>query len=144
MSLYWLFFASLSVIGSLGYNVGMKLAGPNTNPFGFVFVMTSVILFSQAICCVIAKYFFHANVTQGIDAHAMKFAAVSGLSAALIDVSYTLALRHGSVISSQVFWTIGGMIAVAVFAAFFVGETITVTKAVGILMGIAAVVLITK
>jgi drug/metabolite transporter (DMT)-like permease len=144
MSPVWLFFASLTVVGSVAYNVGMKLGSPGTNPFGFVFVMTSVILVLLGIACLTAKFGFKVDVAQGMNFHAFKFAALCGCAAAMIDIGYILALRYGSMISIQVFWTVGGMVALAVFAALFLKETMPLTKILGIAFGVISVFLITK
>lgn len=144
MSLYWLLFASLSVVGSLAYTVGMKLGSPSMNAFGFAFLMNIVVLSSQTVFCLTAKYVFKADVMQGVNVNTLKFALLTGLGAALVDVSYFSALRYGSVISSQIFWTVGGIVAVTAFAALFLGETLSATKALGIALGVVAVFLITK
>jgi len=144
MSPSWTFFASLTVVGSVAYNVGMKLGSPGTNPFGFVFVMTAVILAVLGVCCLVTHFGFKADVTQGMTPHALKYACLCGGAAALIDIGYLLALRYGSMISSQVFWTVGGMVALAVFASLFMKEAITLTTSLGIAFGIVSVLLITK
>jgi uncharacterized membrane protein len=143
MSFYWLLFASLSVLGSLFYNIGVKFSSANVNAFGFAFTMNCVVLFLQTIVVLTAKYGFRIDVAQGMNKGTVKFAVMAGLGAAIIDVSYFFANRYGSVIASQLFWTIGGIIALAVFSALFLGETITPTKAAGIILGIVAVFLIT-
>lgn len=144
MSPFWLLFASLTVVGSVGYNVGMKLGSPGTNPFVFTFVMTAVILLILGVCCLAAKYGFKVDMEQGMNVRALKYAALCGGSAALIDIGYFLALRYGSLIPTQMFWTVGGTVALAVFASLFLNETMTLTKALGIAFGIVSVVLITK
>ena len=144
MTQTWLLFASLSVVGSLIFNVGTKLGSSHADAFGFMFVMTAVVLLVLGFCCLAAQYGFGVDVTRGLNAHAIKYAVLAGLGVVLIDVGYFIAFRYGSAVSTQVFWAIGGMIAFAVFAVLFLGETMSLTKALGILLGIASVVLITK
>ncbi len=144
MSYLWLLFASMTVVGSVAYNIGMKLGGPGVNPFGFTFVMTSVILAVLGVCCLIAQFGFKVPVMQGMNGHAVKYAALCGGAAALIDIGYFLALRTGAMIPTQVFWTIGGMVALAIIAALFMGESMTWTKVTGIVFGIVSVLLITR
>lgn len=144
MSPLWLLFASMTVVGSVAYNVGMKMGGTGVNPFGFTFVMTSVILALLGLCCLVAQFGFKTNVLQGMNLHAVKYAALCGAAAALIDIGYFLAIRSGGMIPTQVFWTIGGMVALAVVAALFMGEAMTATKALGIAFGIVSVFLITR
>ncbi len=144
MSYLWLFFATLTVIGSVGFNIGMKLGASGTNPLFFLLVMTTVILVLLVLSCLVATYGFKMEVTQGMTLRAVKYAALCGFSAALIDVGYFLALRNGSMVSTQIFWTIGGMSLLTVIAVLFFHETITLTKALGIGFGVVSVWLITK
>ncbi|MFA5041494.1 MAG: EamA family transporter [Bdellovibrionales bacterium] len=139
----WLLFATLTVIGGTTYTVATKLGAPGTNPFWFTFIMTVVILVILGACCLIAQYGFKVEVTQGMSPHAVKYAVLCGIAAALIDVGYFLALRYGGVIPTQVFWVIGDLVLVAIFAVLILGEVITWQKALGIALGIASVLLIT-
>jgi bacterial/archaeal transporter family protein len=139
----WLLFATLTVIGGSSYTVFTKLGAPGTNPFWFTFVMTLVILFILGACCLIAQYGFKVEVAQGMTPQAFKYAALCGVAAALIDIGYFLALRYGGVIPTQVFWVVGDLVVVAAFAVLLLGETMTLTKAVGIAFGIVSVLLIT-
>jgi uncharacterized membrane protein len=122
----------------------MKFGSPNMNAFGFAFLMNCVVLSAQTMFCLVAKYIFKVDVAQGINAQTVKFALLTGLGAATFDVAYFLAIRYGSVISSQIFWMVGGIVAMAFFAALFLGETMSFTKALGIIFGIISVLLITK
>ena len=144
MSLLWLLFASLSVVGSVAYTGGMKFGAPSMNTFGYVFVMNVIVLSLEFILCLIARYGFKVDVTQGINTNTIKFAVLTGFGAMMVDVCFFLAIRYGSVSSTQVFWTVGVIFVTAVLSAFFLGESISLTKAVGIVFGIVAVVLITK
>ncbi len=144
MSPLWLLFASMTVVGSVAYNIGMKMGGAGVNPFAFTFVMTSVILAILGACCLVAQFGFKTDVMQGMSLHATRYAALCGAAAALIDIGYFLAIRSGGMIPTQVFWTIGGMVALAVVAALFMGEAMTATKALGVAFGIISVLLITR
>jgi uncharacterized membrane protein len=144
MSLYWLFFASLTVVGSLLYNVGMKFGTEGANPFGFAFILASVEFGVMGLCCLVSRYAFKISATQGMNAHAIKLAAMAGFGVALVDVCYFFALRYGSLIASQMFWVVGGTVALVIFSVLFFGEALTLAKAAGIACGIASVILITK
>ncbi len=143
MSLYWLLFISLTVLGGVTYNVGMKLGTANMNVFAFALVISSTVLVIEAVCFLTAKYAFKVDVSQGVDMQNAKFAVMVGAGGALVDFAYFLALRHGSVIASQIFWMIGGMVATALAAIFLFHEAMTPTKILGIFFGIVSVVLIT-
>jgi uncharacterized membrane protein len=140
----WLLFATLTVIGGSSYTLFTKLGASGTNPFWFTFVMTLVILLILGAGCLVSQYGYKIDVTQGMNPHALAYAALCGVSAAVIDVGYFLALRYGAVIPTQVFWVIGDLVVVAVFAIAFLGEHMTLTKALGLAFGIVSVLLITK
>ncbi len=139
----WLLFATLTVIGGTTYTVTTKLGMPGTNPFGFTFVMTLVILLILGIGCLVAQYGLKIDVLKGMSGPSLKYAVLCGFAAALIDIGYFLALRYGDVISTQIFWVIGDLVLVALFAALILGEVVTWQKALGIALGIASVLLIT-
>ncbi len=140
----WLLFATLTVIGGTTYTVATKLGSGGTNPFGFTFVMTLVILVILGIGCLVAQYGYKVDVMKGLDGPALKYVILCGCAAALIDIGYFLALRYGSVIPTQIFWVVGDLVLVAVFATLVLNETLTLTKALGIAAGIISVLLITK
>ncbi len=144
MFLTWLLFMSLVVVGSVGYNVGMKLGPAQANPFAFAFVMTLVVLSVQAFCCVVAKYGFKVDIGQGMTPSVLKCALLCGGSAALIDACYIMGLRYGSLTNSMLFWVVGGMVALSVVSYLFLGETMNWTKLLGLAFGIVSVLLITK
>lgn len=142
----WLLFATLTVIGGTTYTVATKLGSAGTNPFGFSFVMTLIILVILGVSCLIAQYGFKADVMRGLSVNgpAFKYVVLCGFAAALIDVGYFLALRYGLVIPTQIFWVIGDMVMVTIFATLLLGENLTPIKALGIVAGILSVLLITK
>ncbi|MFA4994963.1 MAG: hypothetical protein WC521_06645 [Bdellovibrionales bacterium] len=140
----WLLFCSFIVIGSVVFNVGLKIGSAAVNPFGFLFFMNVFALTALALSCLAAKYGFNADVMQGINVHSLKYAALCAGSVVLIDIGYVLAVRYGSLIGTQVIWTVGGMVAFAAVAVLFMNETMTLTKALGIAFGIVSVLLITK
>ena len=103
MSLLWLLFISLTVIGGVGYNVAMKYGSANANVFGFAVIISLAVLTFQTAVALVARYAFNVDVTHGIDPQTVKLAILAGLGAALIDLNYFLAVRHGSVMASQPF-----------------------------------------
>ena len=140
----WLLFCTFIVVGSVVFNVGLKLGSATTNPFGFLFFMNVFALTALGISCLVAKYGFKVDVMQGINPASIKYAALCAGSVVLIDIGYVLAVRYGSLIGTQVIWTVGGMVAFAAIAVMFLGETLSLTKALGIAFGIVSVLLITK
>lgn len=144
MSWLWLLFASLTVAGSLGYNVAMKVSAGQVNVFGFSAVMSGIAFAAQLAIFFIAKYAMNVDALQGVDARGIKLAIITGLSSAAINLFYFFALKYGSAIASQVMWTVGGTVALVIVSAIFFGEALTPAKILGIALGLVSVVLITK
>ncbi len=145
MSVQWLMFSFLAVIGSTLYNVGVKISGPNVNPFGFFLAMTFFAFTMSGVCFVAAKYGFGVDCSRGLlTPSAIKWAALCAFGVVMTNVTYFLAMRFGSSISAQVFWAVGGMIVFSCVAVLFLNETISLTKLVGIAFGVVSVFLIAK
>jgi uncharacterized membrane protein len=143
MSLYWLLFASLTVVGALTYNLSVKFGTASMPVFIFVLIAAATNLSIQAVVTLTAKYGFKYDL-QGVNSQNIRYALMAGAATALIDIAYFFALRYGSMVASQIFWTVGGSIAVTAVAVLFLHETLTFTKAMGIALGMVAVVLLTK
>jgi uncharacterized membrane protein len=144
MSYYWFIFASLTVVGSLTYNVCMKLGIGSINAFSYVLLMNLFTCFAQALFFITARYGFKVDTVTGLTPYGRMLCAVAGVAVAMIDICYFFALRYGSIIASQMFWTIGGTIALVIFAVLFFKEPVTLTKAAGIVMGLASLYLMTR
>lgn len=144
MSLIWIFFASLTVVGSLMYNISIKLATSHMNAFIFTSVFTVFALLAHLVCLVVYKYVFKFDVALTIDNKGLWYSVIAGLGVALIDIAYFFALRYGSMIASQTVWTIGGLIGLTIVAVLFFQETLTLQKACGITLGIISLYLVTR
>lgn len=144
MSGLWLLFVSLAVMGSFGYVIGMKLGTPTMNPFGFTFSMTVVVSALQLLIFLTARYVFKINVTEGLNTQSLRYALMSGVGAVFVDICYYLAVRYGSLIATQIFWTVGAIVVVALFSVLYFHETVSPMKLLGVAFGIVSVVLITK
>lgn len=140
----WVLFASLTVIGSLMYNVSIKLASSHMNAFIFTSVFTIFALIAHLLCLLAYKYIFKFDVALSIDSKGLWFSLVAGVGVALIDIAYFFALRHGTMIASQCVWTIGGLIGLTVIAVLFFNEALTFIKAAGIVLGIVSLYLVTR
>jgi len=144
MTLLWLLFSCLTIAGSVVYNVSFKRGSPSVNPFAFAFIAALCVLTVQSISCLIAHYGFGINLFQSAGPRTLTFGVLAGVAAAAIDLCYIMALRNGPLLATQFFWTIGSLVALTVVALLFLGEVLTATKALGVALGIAAVVLLTK
>ncbi|MDD4616546.1 MAG: hypothetical protein PHW76_05445 [Alphaproteobacteria bacterium] len=144
MSLYWLFFLSLAIVGSFAYTAGMKFGAPTMSPFGYAVIMNVVVLSAQLVFALTAKYGFKVDVAQGINSRTIKFAILTGCGAAMVDLCFFLALRYGSVVSSQIVWQVGSILLIGTAAVLFWGEALSLQKALGVLLGLASLILITR
>ena len=144
MASYWILFASVTVVGSLMYNVGMKFGTANTSAFAFVLMVSLILFLTQTASFLIAKYAFHVDVTEGLEMRNILFAVLAGLGVAIIDLFYFFAFRYGTPIQCQMFWTVGGLIALTIFAVIVFREPMPLTKALGIVLGIVGLVLVVR
>lgn len=138
----WILFAGLTVVGSLAYNVCMRLATDRINGFLFVFLCTLTTTLGQFVVFSLAKGIGKVNVFEGASLQTCGLAVGAGLGVVLIDVAYFFALRTGSLLASQAVWTIGGMLSITAVALFAFHEPMTLQKALGIALGIVALALI--
>ena len=144
MSFLWFLFACLTVVGSLTYNVNVKMGTTHTNVFAFVFVMSACLFCLQIVIFLITKYGFKVDMSTALSSQTFKYAGTAALGVAVIDIFYFLAIRYGTPIQSQMFWTIGGMIALAAFSFLFFKEPMPPVKLIGIILGIISLVLVIR
>ena len=144
MSGLWLLFSSLSVIGSLFYNLGVRFGTQNANAFKFTVVLSLAALIVQTINFIVAKFIFKIDMGGSMSSKDITFAVLAGLGAGMIDLSFFLANRYGSLAQTQIFWTVGSMVLLTIVSAIFFKDIITPIRALGILFGIGSVVLISR
>ena len=144
MSPLWLLFATLTVVGITVYSAGMKMGSANLHPLGFVLSLNIVLMITMSFACLVARYGFKIDVFGGLNAHTFRYAIMCGLGAALIDTAYFLALRYGGMIPTQLFYTVGGTVAVGVLAILCFGEILTTSKALGIVLGALSLFLLIR
>ena len=124
--------ASVTVVGSLIYNISMKLGSAKTSVFVFVLILSVVLTLIQAASFLIAKYAFKVDVTAGLTSQSIFCAVTAAGGVALIDIFYALALRYASPIQCQIF--LDGRRnnpSLYFFRFFFFKETITLSKGFG-------------
>lgn len=134
----------MTALGSLIYNVCMKLGTGSVNAFSYVLIMGVFTFLAQALFYLVARYGFKVDTTTGLSRNALLLCAAGGFAVAIIDICYFYALRHGSVVASQMFWTVGGTLALVLFATFFFKEPLTQSKIAGIALGFASIYLMTR
>lgn len=140
----WLTFASLTVIGSLGYNVSTKLASDGMSAFVFSWLLTATSFVILSVVMVFQHHHEAAKIISSFDSKTLALPMIAGLSVAIIDVAYFLTLKHGSAISSQMFWTVGSTILLVVFSVLFLKEILTPSKIAGLALGLLSVYLMVK
>ena len=144
MSLVWFFFASLTVLGTLFYNFSVKAAGEIINPFVFTVILTFVALAGHLAAFGVNKIFFTQDLKFEFGTNGLIFAAIAGIGVVIIDLAYFYAVRSGGLVLTNAFWVIGGLIATATIGFLFFQEGVTATKLLGLFLGIASLVLLTK
>jgi len=142
MSLNWLLLVNLSVFGMLAYNTCLKLSGPNISAFTFTLIVSCTQVLALMVGLVATKYGFKTDLIGAVKPHDAAFAVLAGIFVVLIDISFFLAFRYGSAMFTNVYCCIAGIILFTLLSMTFFGETLTVMKGVGILFGIASLVLI--
>jgi len=144
MPITWLIFASLTVIGSLVYNLAMKSAGDHINPFIFTVGLTFVGLVGHLICLGFYKFYLNEGVAIQADKVGLCLAVAAGIGIIIIDLGFFFAVKSGGLMVSTAFWMIGAIITTTVASYFLFHEEITATKLAGIVLGAASLFLLTR
>ena len=143
MSMLWVFYISLTVIGATIYNIAVKVSGDQINVFVFSVFLTMAALAGHIILLLIYKYgCFTDGKSLQISTVGITMAVFAGLSVTLIDVGYFLAVKEGGMISSQLVWTVGGTLLVALIGFLYFKEILSIQKLAGIAFGLASVWLV--
>ncbi len=144
MSALWLFFASLTVFGTILYNFSVKMAGEIINPFVFTVILTMVALTGHLAAYGINKQFFSPDLKFSFTTTGFILAATAGLGVVIIDLAYFYAVRSGGLAITNAFWVIGGLIVTALISYMFFNEAIGGVKALGFALGVVSLILITR
>lgn len=143
VSLPWIFFIFLTIFGATVYNITVKLAGDDTNPFIFGVILSVFALIGHGI----AAFFYWLHKGEqlfAISPMAIWLTIFAGLSIVAIDVGYFLAVKHGGVVASQTVWTVGALLLITLISYLFLGEQMSVIKLAGVLLGALSVILVVK
>jgi drug/metabolite transporter (DMT)-like permease len=144
MSLNWFIFASLAVLGSLIYNLSVKVAGHHINPFIFTVALTLVGLIGHLACLAFYKFYLGEGVSLQMDKTGLWLAVAAGLGIVIIDLGYFFAVREGGLMASTGFWVVGSLVITTVASYFLFKEGITATKLMGIVLGAISLFLLTR
>lgn len=144
MTAFWVFLASLSVLGTVMYNVAVKLAGDIINPFVFTVLLTAVALAGHLVAFGINKLFFNTDLRFSFDNSGLFYAAMAGLGVVIIDLAYFYAVRGGGLAITNAFWVVGGLVATAAISLALFNEGLSGMKAAGIALGLLSLFLLTR
>ncbi len=142
MSMIWLFFASMTVIGATAYNFAVKMSGDHINVFLFTTYLTIAAFIGHFIILLIYKYGFAGGESLKSTPLSIWMAIIAGLAVVVIDIGFFLAVKQGGIIPSQLFWTIGSTVLVAVMGVLYFKEMITLQTLIGMGLGLVSVWLI--
>lgn len=126
----------LAIIAMLGYGVTAVLykIAPNIDSVSLTF-------FTSLFLTIFTFVFWIFNTKKEISTRGVGIAAVAGLIASVAFIAYIISLRLGKVSISSTFRGLSFALTV-VLAILFLGEKITILKALGILFAIIAIILL--
>ncbi|MBN8521368.1 MAG: hypothetical protein J0L77_05665 [Alphaproteobacteria bacterium] len=144
LSFTWFLFISLALIGTAGFNVANKLAANQIDAFLFTTIMTFVSFLGQGLIFAGYKFFFNVNEKLDVSSQGIGLAIIAGISVALINIGYFLAVKQGGLIPSQIGWAVGGTLTVTIIGCLFFKEHIDIYKLIGLMLAIISIFLIVK
>lgn len=144
ISSLWLFLTSLTVLGTIFYNFSVKLAGESINAFVFTVILTAVALVGHLSAFGINKAFFNPGLKFEFMLLPFLLAAIAGIGVVIIDLAYFYAVKQGGLAITNMFWTIGGLIATVSISALFFHEPMNWQRIAGLVLGLVAIILIVR
>lgn len=144
MNWVWLFFASLAVVGSIAYNLSVKVAGEHINPFVFTVFLTLFGLVGHLVCLGVYKWHMGESAVLHLDKTGLWMALIAGLGIVIIDLGFFFAVKEGGMVASTGFWVIGSLALTALAGIFVFHEALSVAKVAGVALGVASLYLLTR
>ena len=144
MALPWAFYVGLCITGALFYNVAVKVAGDHINPFIFTSGLTAVALLGHLCCLAFYKFHLGEKVDFQADRMGLYMILMAGLAVVVIDLAFYFALKTGSMVSTNMLWTLGGTVLTTLAAIFVFKEPFTATKMAGLAFGLLSFYLLSK
>jgi uncharacterized membrane protein len=141
----WIFFAGMTVVSGLMFNVATKIATQgHLDMFMFSLLFCLVGLVGNILIVLVYKYTISPDYLPVYDAKGIWMGILAGVAGIMINLFYFLAMKTGSAISSQAVWTVGGLIAVTIVMTLFFKEVLSPQKAIGIVLGVISLLLIVR
>lgn len=140
----WLLFSVVAIVGNLTYLVGLKLADGRINPFFFTFLLSLVALSGHSVMLGIYRFILREHVAATYDTKGALLALMVGLGVVMIDFAVFFAFRFGSAINTHLFLAIGTTAGFAMISALWFGEALSVTRSIGIALGLISLVLVVR
>lgn len=140
----WLFYVFLCITGALFYNIAVKVAGDHINPFIFTSGLTAVALVGHLCCLAFYKFYMGENVAFQSDKMGFYMILLGGIAVVIIDLAFFFALKTGSLVNTNLIWTLGSVTLTALAAVFVFKEPFTATKIAGLALGLISFYLLSK
>jgi uncharacterized membrane protein len=140
----WFFFVILCITGALFYNIAVKVAGEHINPFIFTSGLTAVALMGHLGCLAFYKFYMGENVDFNADRLGLYMVLLGGVAVVIIDLAFYFALKTGSMVATNMLWTLGGTVLTTLAAIFVFKEPFTATKMAGLAFGLLSFHLLSK
>ncbi len=140
----WILYVFACIFGALFYNVAVKVAGDHINPFIFTSGLTAVALLGHLGCLAFYKFYMGENVDFNADKMGLYMVLLGGAAVVVIDLSFYFALKTGSMVATNLLWTLGATALTALSAFFIFKEPFTATKMAGLAFGVLSFYLLSK
>lgn len=140
----WFFYVMLCITGALFYNISVKVAGDHINPFVFTSGLTAVALIGHLCCLVFYKFYLGENVDFNADRMGIYMVLLGGVAVVIIDLAFFFALKTGSMVATNMLWTLGGVVLTTLAAIFVFKEPFSATKMAGLAFGVLSFYLLSK
>lgn len=140
----WILYVFLCITGALFYNIAVKVAGAHINPFIFTSGLTAIALLGHLTCLAFYKFYMGENVNFQADRLGIYMVLLGGVAVVVIDLAFFFALKTGSMVSTNMLWTLGGTVLTTMAAVFVFKEPFTATKMAGLAFGLLSFYLLSK
>lgn len=140
----WLIFIVTSVAGSVLFNNAMKIASGQSNPFVFSTIFLVIALTINIIFLITQKISYPQFAQFTLNREVLLMALFCGVGVVGVDLGFFFALKYGGLFTSNAFYMVGGLLITSLLAIILFGETITLQKIIGLVLGAISIILIIK
>lgn len=141
ISLIWLAFVSLAVLGMIFYDVAIKLAVDKINVFSFTAAMTLFALLGHIAALGLYKY-FNPETDLKVGTYGITLALLGAAGILMMDIGFFMGVKYGGLIRTNTVWLIAGLVITAIISLLAFHEQLTSLKLLGIALGVVSVILL--